>query len=69
MADGEGVGAIGAEGFWRLVPSGDRSDGRRLVLCFLLPRLPPEGPNLQGPTAPMATTPSTPAMGASTLEA
>ena len=39
MADGEGVGAIGAEGFWRLGPSGDRSDGRRLVLYSLLPRL------------------------------
>ena len=39
MADVEGVGAIGTEGFWRLGPSGGRSGGRRLVLCFLLPRL------------------------------
>ena len=39
MADVEGVGAIGTEGFWRLGPSGGRSNGRRLVLYSILPRL------------------------------
>ena len=39
MADLEGVGAIGAEDFLRLGPSGGRSSGRRLVLYFFLPRL------------------------------
>ena len=39
MADGEGVGAIGAVDFWRLGPLGGRSIGRRLVLYSLLPRL------------------------------
>ena len=39
MADGEGVGSISAEVFWRLIPSGGRSTGRRLVLYYLLPRL------------------------------
>ena len=39
MADVEGVGAIGAEGLWRLVPSGGRSCGRILVLYSLIPRL------------------------------
>ena len=39
MAGGEGVGAIGAEDFWRLGPSGGRSSGIIIVLYYTFPPL------------------------------